>query len=60
MTQASASRHEPSSKMTNSGLAFVAASIVIGMAFTSGETSLVVAGLAMLALLAIGYLSRVW
>jgi len=46
--------------MTNSGLAFLAASIVIGMAFTGGETSLVVAGLAMLALLAIGYLSRIW
>ena len=36
MTQASASRHEPSSKMTNSGLAFVAASIVIDMGFGGG------------------------
>ena len=36
MTQVSASQHESSSKMTNSGLAFVAASIVIGMGFGGG------------------------
>ena len=59
MLQGSASQHDLT-KMTNTGLAFLAASIVIGMAFTGGETSLVVAGLAMLALLAIGYLSRIW
>ena len=45
MTQVSASQHEPSSKMTNSGLAFVATSIVIGTGFAGG---------AMLVLLAIG------
>jgi hypothetical protein len=36
MTQVSASQQESSSKMTNSGLAFVAASIVIGMGFGGG------------------------
>jgi hypothetical protein len=60
MTQVSASRHEPSSKMTNPGLAFLAASIVIGTAFGGGGTYPLVAGAAMLILLAIGYLSRVW
>jgi hypothetical protein len=58
MTQVSASQYEPSSKMTNSGLAFVAASIVIGMGFGGGGTYPLLAGVAMLVLLAIGGLSR--
>jgi hypothetical protein len=60
MTQVSASRHQPSSKMTNSGLAFVAASIVIGTGFAGGGAYPLVAGLGMLVLLAIGFVSRAW
>ena len=60
MLQGSASKHEPSSKMTGSGLAFLAASIVIGTGFGGGGAYPLVAGAAMLVVLAIGYLSRVW
>jgi hypothetical protein len=49
-----------SSKMTNSGLAFVAASIVIGIGFAGGGAYPLVAGGAMLVLLTIGFLFRVW
>jgi hypothetical protein len=60
MTQVSASQHQPSSKMTNSGLAFVAGSIVIGTGVAGGGAYPLVAGLGMLVLLAIGFLSRAW
>jgi hypothetical protein len=46
--------------MTNSGLAFVAASIVIGTGFAGGGAYPLVAGLGMLVLLAIGFVSRAW
>jgi hypothetical protein len=46
--------------MTNSGLAFVAGSIVIGTAFAGGGAYPLVAGLGMLVLLAIGFFSRSW
>jgi hypothetical protein len=46
--------------MTSAGLVFVAASIVLGTAFGGGGTYPLVAGAAMLVLLAIGYLSRFW
>jgi hypothetical protein len=46
--------------MTSSGLSFVTASIVIGMGFGTGGDYTVVAGVAMLVLLAIGGLSRAW
>ena len=60
MTQVSASQHESSSKMTNSGLAFLAASIVIGTAFGGGGAYPLFVGAALLVLLAIGFLSRAW
>ena len=60
MLQDSANQYELSSKMTNSGLAFLAASIVIGMGFGGGGTYPLWAGIAMLVLLAIGSLSRAW
>jgi hypothetical protein len=55
MTQVSAS-----SKMTNYGLAFLAASIVIGTAFGGGGAYPLFVGAALLVLLAIGFLSRAW
>jgi hypothetical protein len=55
------------SQMTSSGLALLAASVAIGMgfgeigtAFGGGGTYALVAGIAMLILLAIGYLSQAW
>jgi hypothetical protein len=53
--------------MTSPGLAFLAASVGIGMgfseigtAFGGGGTYALAAGIAMLVLLAIGYLSQAW
>ena len=60
MFQGSASQHGPSSKMTGYGLAFLAASVVIGMGFGGGGHYPLVAGVAMLVLLGIGGLSRAW
>jgi hypothetical protein len=51
MPQGSASQHEPSSKMTGSGLTFLTASVLIGMGFGGGGTFPDLAGVAMLVLL---------
>jgi hypothetical protein len=59
MLQGSGSQHELT-KMTNTGLAFLTASIVIGMGFGAGRDHTVVAGVAMLVLLGIEGLSRAW
>ena len=60
MPQVSPSGDAPKSKMTNSGLAFVAASVVIGMGFGGGGQYPLVAGVVMLVLLGIGGLSGAW
>jgi hypothetical protein len=55
MIPASASENEPDDRLTSTGLVFLAISIVIGMAVAGGHRYSLVAGVAMLVLLATIY-----
>jgi hypothetical protein len=55
MIPASASENEPDDRLTGAGLVFLALSIMIGMGVDRGQSYSLVAGLAMLILLAIIY-----
>jgi len=55
MIPASASENEPDDRLTGAGLVFLALSIMIGMGVDRGHSYSLVAGLAMLILLAIIY-----